>query len=52
MTDTPRPRGRPPTDTPRDVKVRVFLTREEVAELDRRRGDTSRSGWLARPLRP
>lgn len=50
-TDAPRPRGRPPSADPRSKRVDVWLTADELAELDRRRGTESRSAYLARALR-
>lgn len=40
-------RGRPVVAAPRAHRIRVYLTEEELAALDARRGDTDRSEWLA-----
>lgn len=48
-TPTPkRPRGRPPKPegTAADVRVDVYLTPTQAAQLDAERGDTPRSVWL------
>ena len=42
-----RPRGRPRLAKPRRVVVEVYLTAEEAAVLDGRRGTEGRSEWLA-----
>jgi hypothetical protein len=45
-------RGRPPK-APEDIqdqRVTVRLTRKQLETLDRKRGEMSRSAWLAKPL--